>query len=99
MRINFCFVFFQAITDFLPDPFDRSLFLTNLMTSNGQDKDKQHTKGKTEQQHEDPPPPLWRLNMEAILKNPKMTASFPEFPDAQFQGRALFIAGKKLKTL
>jgi hypothetical protein len=45
-----------------------------------------------------PPPPLWRLNIDAFLSNPNMTASFPTFPSgAKFEGKALFVAGERSK--
>ena len=77
--------FFQAIKPILPNPLDRSLFISNLLTD--EKRNAPRTDGAASSS-------LWRLNIDAILENPKMTASFPELAGKTFNGKVLFVQGK-----
>ena len=54
---------FQTVEPVLTDKKDRALFLSNLITSDEQ-KDK--------------PLRLWRVNLDALLANPKLMSEYPD---------------------
>ncbi len=77
----------KALQAILPDSRDRSLFLMNMIFMKP---------SATQPASEQVPRSLWRINIDAFLSNPNMSASFPQFPDdAVFEGRALFVSGER----
>jgi hypothetical protein len=69
---------FQTVESVLTDKKDRALFLSNLITTDEQQK---IINGLGSDKQQLPPPQqgrLWRVNLDAILGNPKLMSEYPD---------------------
>lgn len=82
----------KTVESVLTDKKDRALFLSNLITSDDQKNggDKSNLR-------------LWRVNLNAILENPKLMSEYPDMFTAacecqnltRFNGKVLFVSGDR----
>ena len=81
----------------LKDDRERSILLTNLLCDSTSTTEPQRAKDTITSQ---PSPPLWRLNLEAIVSNVgSISGPFPKFHEAglRYEGNALFVRGEHSK--
>lgn len=82
----------KTVENVLTDKKDRALFLSNLITADEQQKGDKQVTGR-----------LWRVNLDAILGNPKLMSEYPDIFSAaceckdltRYNGKVLFVSGDR----
>lgn len=74
----------KTVESVLTDKKDRALFLSNLITTDEQQKINSNGNG-SDKQHLPPPQQgrIWRVNLDAILGNPKLMSEYPDIFSAE----------------